>query len=440
MKSAITLGIETSCDETALALLETQTDQSGAVSYRILAQTIFSQVDIHAVYGGVFPIIAKREHARRLVPLLEHILHEAAAKDTSFAATPLDASPEALASRTEIVTAMLSEKESELLTALLASSLMHQKPAIDQISVTHGPGLEPALWVGVNFARALSIIWNIPVIASNHMEGHIVGSMLPHGVTNAAAASAFTPLIQPEFPAIALLISGGHTELVEVANIGTYKIIGATLDDAVGEAFDKVARMMNLPYPGGPLISKLAEKARVRFAALGANDASLGKNPIVLPRPMLHSPYINFSFSGLKTSVLYLIEKLKKESAAGNIAPQAGEIPPQLSSDLVENIALAFEDAATDVLVAKTHKAFDAHPARTLIVGGGVIANKHIREALAKLALERGITLLLPPEGVSGDNALMIALAGALSQASDSPQRKKATPGAAFSAEGNISF
>ncbi|MEY2664699.1 MAG: hypothetical protein RIT04_507 [Candidatus Parcubacteria bacterium] len=432
----ITLGIETSCDETALALIETRakTDENtratAGTEYRILAQTVFSQIDIHAVYGGVFPVLAKREHAKRLAPLLEHILTE-----SNIATSPLSTTPESLNARKKILTDILSEKESDLLDTLVNSpignSLLSVRPAIDQIAVTRGPGLEPALWVGVNFARVLGLIWNIPVIGMNHMEGHIVGSLLPDAKTKSTGsknADTFSPLHSIQYPALALLISGGHTELVEVQSIGSYKIVGATLDDAVGEAYDKVARMMNIPYPGGPVIARLAEQARGR------------KNPIILPRPMLHSPDINFSFSGLKTSVLYLIEKLKK-SASGN----------EIDATTIENIALAFEDAVTEVLVTKTAKALDSTGATTLIVGGGVSANAHIRLALEQLAHERAIPILMPPAGVSGDNALMIALAGALSATATetapapiSNKEKAASFDAASSApiiaEGNLSL
>lgn len=413
----ITLGIETSCDETAVALIETGANHS----CRVLAESIFSQIDIHAAYGGVFPIMAKREHARRLVPLLSHIIAEAS-KTAALATVPI--TPDVFNKKVETIRSILAEKEPELLTVLLASSLVKEKPLIDRIAVTRGPGLEPALWVGINFARALSVLWDIPVIPTNHMEGHIVGSLLstrtalPVGIN--APTVPLTPII---FPAIALLISGGHTELVEVPALGTHHIIGSTRDDAVGEAYDKVARMMNLPYPGGPQIGALAEKGRARFSKTAID--TIGKNPITFPRPMLHSPDLHFSFSGLKTSVLYHIEKIKA----------VGE---SLTQETIENIALAFEDAVTEVLITKTGKALDTHEAHTLIVGGGVIANSHIRSSLETLARERGIAILLPPPGISGDNAVMIALAGALSSTTPLTPAEIEKSTTAIVAEGNL--
>lgn len=416
----ITLGIETSCDETAVALIETDANHS----CRILAESIFSQIDIHAAYGGVFPVMAKREHARRLVPLLSHIISEAKNRAT-LATEPI--APNVFNKKVETIRTILSEKEPELLTSLLASSLTKEKPLVDRIAVTRGPGLEPALWVGINFARALSVLWDIPIIPTNHMEGHIVGSLLMTKTALSTESSIpLIPLASTNFPAIALLISGGHTELVEVPTLGTYHIIGSTRDDAVGEAYDKVARMMNLPYPGGPQISALAEKARARFAK-AANTAT--RNPITFPRPMLHSPDLHFSFSGLKTSVLYHIEKIKATEKSAS---------ESLTNETIENIALAFEDAVTEVLITKTSKALDTHEAHTLIVGGGVIANTHIRSALETIARERGIAILLPPPGISGDNAIMIALAGALSSATPLTPSEIEKSTTAIVAEGNL--
>lgn len=438
----ITLGIETSCDETSIALLETggisadtwTNIDENPISYRVLGHTTFSQIDIHAEYGGVFPVLAKREHGRRIVPLLLQVIEK-----SNFEMVPFDSTTKA--ERIRLVTEILSAKEPELLKAFLESSLISHKPCkhtsaaagIDQIAVTHGPGLEPALWVGVNFARALGAIWNIPVIPTNHMEGHIVGSLLPSDeISEANELSKKSHLLIPiKFPAIALLISGGHTELIHVKSIGDYTVLGRTRDDAIGEAFDKVAHMMNIPYPGGPKIAELAGKARENFAKnLGQKNP---KNPIVLPRPMLHSPDLDFSFSGLKTSVLYLLQKMKAEQSDANT--------DLISGDDISNIALAFEDAVTDVLVAKTSKALDEHESHALIVGGGVIANGHIRSSLTKLAESRDIPILLPPPLISGDNALMIALAGALHS---SKEKRKQTGSPAFSAtisaQGNLSL
>src|ERR1035437_4063190 len=375
----LTLAIETSGDETAVCLLETRQHAAGT-EYKILGNLILSQVALHAQYGGVFPIMAKREHAAHLVQLIEKLL-----KDAGVTFTENN-------KKTEKVTALLQEKAADLLGHLLHSSLVNEKPSIDRIAVTKGPGLEPALWVGINCAHALHILWDIPIVAVNHMEGHILGSLLP----SSEKRDAFHILRPATFPALALLISGGHTELALVKTIGDYNIIGKTKDDAVGEAFDKVARMLGLPYPGGPQISVLAEKAEKK------SDEKSGETPkISLPRPMLHSKDLDFSFSGLKTSVLYLIREL------GGIE--------KIDDATKSAIAKEFQNAVTDVLITKTKKAFDTQDVNTLILGGGVVANTQIKKAFEALAEEYDIPLYMPPEGVSGDNALMIALAGSLS-------------------------
>ncbi len=377
--SMITLAIETSCDETAVCLLETRVAALGT-EYRILGNLVLSQVALHAQYGGVFPAMAKREHALHLIPLIEKIL-----KDANVEFSNVDNS-------TEAITGILKEKESELLAQLLKSPLFSKKPKIDRIAVTKGPGLEPALWVGVNCARALNAIWGTPVVAVNHMEGHVLGSLLP----SSKKGEMFHLLHPMTFPALAVLISGGHTELALVKKIGDYEIIGKTKDDAVGEAFDKVARMLGLPYPGGPEISALAEKV-----ATGPNTDASSATKISLPRPMIRSNDLNFSFSGLKTSVLYLIREL------GGIE--------KIDDKTRAEIAKEFQEAVSEVLATKTAKAIDAHDINALIVGGGVIANTRIKKAFEALSEQYDIPLLLPPPGVSGDNALMIAIAGSLS-------------------------
>lgn len=257
-----------------------------------------------------------------------------------------------------------------------------EKPAIDLISVTAGPGLEPALWVGINFALALGELWNIPVMPANHMEGHILSPL-------------FRSMQKIAFPAIALLISGGHTELVLVKSWTDYRVIGQTRDDAVGEAFDKVARLLSLPYPGGPQISKLAAEARAANVRTAAETAHTTPR-FTLPRPMIKSDDYDFSFSGIKTSVLYTLKKL-----------------PKITDEDKKEMALEFENAVTEVLVAKTKKALDSEEIKTLIIGGGVIANTFIREAFKKLVTEfPGTQLLIPDLDLSTDNAVMIAIAG----------------------------
>jgi N6-L-threonylcarbamoyladenine synthase len=361
----ITLGIETSCDETALCLLETNSNQ-----YRVLGHIIHSQIESHREYGGVFPMVAKREHSKKLIPLMEELI-----KDID--------STTSISADTETIRKILEEKEPELYKQFITSSLMKSKISIDRIAVTAGPGLEPALWVGVNFARALGTIWNVPIVPVNHMEGHVVGSLLP----TSEHLEDFHQLKDIPTPAIALLISGGHTELIEVSEIGKYKKVGSTKDDAVGEAFDKTARMLGLPYPGGPEISKYADKARKENL----------ERKVTLPRPMIHSHSLDFSFSGLKTAVLYSLR-------------DGGAV-----DDTVRAIySRELEEAIGDVLVKKTRDAIESVGAMSLIVGGGVIANTYIRSRLENLAKECGIDIHLPPKGVSGDNALMIALAGSM--------------------------
>lgn len=360
----IILSIETSCDETAISILETKGEFPHA-HYTVLGDALFSQIEIHREYGGVFPAVAKREHALTLVPMLEKALSEAKLPPVVHHA-PF---PE----EKEDVKKILA-REGTLAEALLSFCKEHPYPPLDLIAVTKGPGLEPALWVGVNFAKALGTLWNVPVIGINHMEGHIFGSIF-NGEKIAELA----------FPAIVLLISGGHTELVLMRDWGTYELIGQTRDDAVGEAFDKVARTLGLPYPGGPEISKHAHKRRER---------NLPKN-VSFPRPMLTSNDCDFSFSGLKTAVLYHTKD------------------KELTEEDREEISEAFEDAVTEVLLKKTKRALETHGARSVILGGGVSANSHIREMFTKEFEKEypDIKLYLPPKKLTGDNSIMIALA-----------------------------
>lgn len=362
------LAIETSCDETAVSILEATGTESSA-TFRVLGNALLSQIDLHREFGGVFPMLAKRAHAKNLVPLLADALAEAELLEENTQALPHDLS--------ETLAALLA-REPELVDALLAFLAETERPNIDAIAVTHGPGLEPALWVGVNFARALSIVWNIPVVGINHMEGHILSSLLTQDEDG-------TYHIQDiALPLLALLISGGHTELVLMKEWLSYERIGQTRDDAVGEAYDKVARMLALPYPGGPEVSRLAEKDR--------EDSRT--NPFSFPRPMLDAPNLDFSFSGLKTSVLYT---LKKHEA--------------LSDTEKEQVARAFEDAVSDVLVGKTLRALDQTDAQTLAIGGGVSANVHLRRAFTE-AIEAPVSLRIPSRHLTGDNAIMIGIAG----------------------------
>ena len=375
------LGIETSCDETAVCLIEADGAFDAGFQCKVLGNALLSQIAVHAPYGGVFPNLAKREHSRNLVPLLKQVLHDSGNQNVEVKNQNDNAK-----FKNEIQ--KILNREIELLEQLMPFLAEHERPDIDAIAVTHGPGLEPALWVGVNFARALSAAWDIPIVPVNHLEGHIAIAAMKMGESSYASLLQNTSirggLKTFEFPAIALLISGGHTELNLVREWPIFKTVGETRDDAVGEAFDKVARMIGLPYPGGPEISRLATEAR------GDDICSSEK----LPRPMIHDNNFDFSFSGLKTAVLRLV----KDKA--------------LTETEKMGLAREFEDAATEVLVKKTMRAVEEYGAQTVLVGGGVSANTHIKSELKVALDEVGVALLYPPIGFETDNALMIALAG----------------------------
>jgi N6-L-threonylcarbamoyladenine synthase len=313
----LVLGIESSCDETGLALYDT--------TRGLLAHALHSQIAMHREYGGVVPELASRDHIRRVLPLLEEVLTQA---------------------RTA-------------------------PKAIDAIAFTQGPGLAGALLVGAGVANALAMAWQKPVIGIHHLEGHLLSPLL-----------ADAP---PSFPFVALLVSGGHTQLMRVTDVGAYETLGETLDDAAGEAFDKTAKLLGLGYPGGPAVSRMAE-----FGVPGA---------VTLPRPMLHSGDLDFSFSGLKTAVLTQVRKL----GTGNLCEQAKA-----------DIARGFVDAAVDVLVAKSLGALKQTGLNRLVVAGGVGANQQLREALNRAAARRRFSVHYPDLALCTDNGAMIALAGAL--------------------------
>jgi N6-L-threonylcarbamoyladenine synthase len=380
------LSIETSCDETALALLEVR-GEGFDIEYKVIDSIIHSQADIHSTYGGVFPTLAKREHSKNLLPLLEKII-----KDNQInIKSRID--DNAWEAKWKNVREKYISTNPDLINSLENSQILKDVHDIDLIAVTEGPGLEPALWVGINFANILNEIWNVPIIPVNHMEGHIVGSLIDTN-KDGDKNTSWKKLHAIPLPCIAMLISGGHTELVLVNkenNKLNYKIIGQTKDDAVGEAFDKVARLLDLPYPGGPQISKLANEAR---------QNSLINAELKLPRPMIKSDDLNFSFSGLKTAVLYTLKKKVENGGIDDIYKQC--------------LAREFEDSVTEVLDSKLHKAIDEYGGKSIIVGGGVSANNNIRNTLEKTAKTYEIPIFLPDRHISGDNALMIAIAGAI--------------------------
>ncbi|OHA58506.1 MAG: hypothetical protein A2571_01885 [Candidatus Vogelbacteria bacterium RIFOXYD1_FULL_44_32] len=374
------LAIETSCDETAISIVEAEGDQQSP-SFKVLSHIVSSQVELHAVWGGVVPNLARREHIANLIPVLEEALVKAdLLREWEH--------PDMSSSEAILIREILDREEglAENLISFLSSI---QIPEIDTIAVTAGPGLEPALWAGINFARALATAWMKPLVPVNHMEGHIV-SVLADG--ESTKYEARNPK-QVQFPAVALLVSGGHTELVLVKNWGEYERLGETRDDAVGEAFDKVARLLGLPYPGGPQISRLAAEARAQNLT----------GDWQLPRPMKNSGDYDFSFSGIKTAVRYAIEKRGELNETDKLT-----------------LAREFEDAVVEVLIAKAMSACEEYNAPTLIVGGGVIANQYLRTQLAKVCADKGLALLLPTLETSTDNATMIALAAFFHQGESS--------------------
>ncbi|GAB3282236.1 tRNA (adenosine(37)-N6)-threonylcarbamoyltransferase complex transferase subunit TsaD [Parahaliea aestuarii] len=311
------LGLETSCDETGVALYHT--------GRGLLAHALFSQVDIHVEYGGVVPELASRDHIRKALPLIEQVMAEANC-------TAGD---------------------------------------INAVAYTAGPGLVGALMVGATLARALAWGWGVPSLGVHHMEGHLLAPMLEED--------------RPDFPFVALLVSGGHTQLVRVDAIGEYRLLGESLDDAAGEAFDKAAKMLGLPYPGGPHIARLAEQG----------DPSR----FDFPRPMVNRPGLDFSFSGLKTYTLNTV----------NDCRAAGELTEQDKCD----IARAFEEAVVGTLVIKCRRALKQEGLKTLVMAGGVSANRNLRASLEMALKKDRARVFYPAPEFCTDNGAMIAYAGA---------------------------
>jgi N6-L-threonylcarbamoyladenine synthase len=314
------LGIETSCDETGVAVYDTERG--------LLAHALHSQVALHAAYGGVVPELASRDHVRHLVPLIRHVLGEAGVD--------------------------------------LAD--------LDGIAYTEGPGLAGALLVGASVGTSLAFALGKPAVGIHHLEGHLLSPLLA------------TP--RPDFPFVALLVSGGHSQLFEVTGVGRYRLLGETQDDAAGEAFDKTAKLLGLPYPGGPALALLAEAGRA--------------GTVSLPRPMLDSGDLDMSFSGLKTAV-------------ATVARHAGALDDAARASL----AREFQAAVVDVLVAKSLAALGATGLRRLVVAGGVGANRELRERLRSDVARRGGETFFPDLAFCTDNGAMIALAGALRLSAD---------------------
>ena len=307
------LGIETSCDETGIAIYD---DRSGLV-----ADLLFSQIKLHATYGGVVPELASRDHIRKTLPMINEAMEQSGS-------SPSD---------------------------------------IDAIAYTAGPGLVGALMVGASIAKALALAWDVPAIGIHHMEGHLLAPMLGDP--------------KPEYPFIALLVSGGHTQLMSCESFGRYTLLGESLDDAAGEAFDKVAKMLGLGYPGGPEIARLAESGT--------------PNRFEFPRPMTDRPGLDFSFSGLKTFTLNTLKSLD----------------PVTDQDRAD-IAWAFQEAVVDTIKIKCRRTFEATGLSSLIIAGGVSANTRLRESLAQLTDQLGCKIWYPPLKLCTDNGAMIAYAG----------------------------
>lgn len=352
------LGIETSCDETSASIIECQNNK-----IKLLSNIVSSQVKLHAKWGGVVPNLAAREHLKNIIPVLKLTLKEAQTK-------PND---------------------------------------LDLISVTNGPGLIPALLIGTNVARTLSYVWEKPLIGIHHIEGHIYANFLNKISVN---SDDQIPMTQKKlnlesrilFPVLCLVVSGGHTQLVLMKNHLKYEIVGQTLDDAAGEAFDKVARILNIGYPGGPIISKIAENCKPKNRSYGIN----------LPRPMINRNNFDFSFSGLKTAVLYETKK-----------------HPRLLRDkkYIIEICHEFQQATIDVLVSKTLKAAKKYNPKTIMLAGGVAANSELRKQLGE-AIHKNMPATkyqIPDMEYTGDNAAMIATAACFHwQRTEKAQKEKA--------------
>lgn len=310
------LGIETSCDETGIALYDSEQG--------LLAEALYSQIELHQQYGGVVPELASRDHIRKTLPLIREVMDKAHCTASD----------------------------------------------IDGLAYTAGPGLAGALLVGAAIGRSLGMAWNIPVIGVHHMEGHLLAPLLEKD--------------GPAFPFVALLVSGGHTQLVEVKGIGQYRVLGESLDDAAGEAFDKVAKMLGLDYPGGPQVAKLAEQGE--------------PGHFVFPRPMTNRPGLDFSFSGLKT---FTLNTLADHAADGAVDAQTKA-----------DVAHAFQEAVVGTLLIKCRRALKETGLNTLVIAGGVSANRRLREALDELMPQIRATVYYPQLQYCTDNGAMIAYAG----------------------------
>jgi N6-L-threonylcarbamoyladenine synthase len=378
------LSIETSCDETALALLLCFSKE-GETTFTLLSEALYSQVKEHSPYGGVFPTLAKRAHGKNIIPLLTTLLSESS--DLKKREVKKEWEKEDI-----LFLENIFHHEEGLAEKVLSFVSVYEKPNIDAIAITIGPGLEPALWVGVNVAKALSFLWKMPLIGVNHLEGHLIASVVKEEKEEKEKKIYRLPHLS--FPFVGLVISGGHSQFVYSKEWGVYKIIGNTRDDSVGEAFDKTARMLGLPYPGGPEIAYFADKNRKEEKILSILRP--------LPRPMKNSKDLDLSFSGIKTAVRYLIRDMGGEN--------------ELKKRDKERIARDFEDSISEVLAYKAQKAIEMYKAQSFLLGGGVSANTHISTAIKDILNKNAssCTLYIPEKPLHTDNAIMIGMAGFL--------------------------
>jgi N6-L-threonylcarbamoyladenine synthase len=376
------LSIETSCDDTGISIIKTERKkkQIDFTDFELLSDNVLSQSSIHSPYGGVFPALAKREHQKALIPLLTKGL-----KNSKL----LKENKKGLDVKKILKMEKMLERNKELFKNLKEFLKKYDIPEIDEIAVTTGPGLEPCLYTGVNLAKALSFYWSIPIKKVNHIEGHILSNWL-------------SPIEKIEFPAMALVVSGGNTQLIYMENIGKYKLIGETKDDAAGECFDKTARVLGLPYPGGPSISKKAREFRKK------------KYGISLPRPMLLEKNYDFSFSGLKTAVLYDFKKRTGKE--------------RTSKEYVSEMAHQIQRAVIDVLTFKTLRASKDLKVKSIILGGGVSANKEMTKEFKKLCKKEKLNCIIPLSKFSGDNASMIGLTALMSKNAKTTAWQKLKP------------
>ena len=330
------LAIETSCDDTCVAIAEAKGEKKPC--FNILSNVVSSQVKIHQKYGGVYPSLAKREHQKNLPITLRK--------------------------------------------ALRLAKLNVKSPEINAVAVTVGPGLEPCLWTGINFAKKLAEQLKVQIIPVNHIEAHIVANFIGEN-------SKFETLNPKLFPAISLVVSGGHTQLILMKDFGNYRILGETRDDAAGECFDKIARILGLGYPGGPLIAKQALQLKLKMKS--------EKLKIILPRPMIYQKNYDFSFSGLKTAVLYKVRSMKYEETK--------------KREFIQEMCKEAQQAIIDVLIKKTIKAAKDYKAKTIILGGGVAANDELKRQfdLNLKSKKLNLKFLIPPKKFCTDNAVMVA-------------------------------